>query len=87
MNKDAELIRLQFYNNECLQGLKCRKINTTSYYNYIKEFPIEWLLDVNKYIDKYQTLIINSANCHNDQHIDNSYIERFETAIIDKYLI
>lgn len=53
MNHDAELVRLQFYNNECIQGLKSRRIDTTSYYNVIKRATIAWLSKVNNYVDKY----------------------------------
>ena len=91
MNKDAESIRLLFYNNECFQGLKSRKIDTTAYYNFIKLFPIDWLLSVKKYIEKHESLVMDSANRLNDQRIDATHaiscLEKFESITIEKYLM
>ena len=91
MNHNAELIRLQFYSNECLQGLKSRNIDTTSYYNVIKRATIEWLSKVNDYVYKYHQFILDAANGVNKQDISEAQaifcLESLETLIIKKHLL
>lgn len=91
MNHDAELVRLQFYNNECIQGLKSRRIDTTSYYNVIKRATIAWLSKVNNYVDKYYQFILEAANGINKQDTSEkqaiSCLERLENIIMKKYLL